>query len=402
MANFKYTATSFSGETIEGVINALDQDAAIIELKNNVAVVTSIKEVVETPNFITALFRPKLDEKNLALVCQQLSIILKAGLPITTAIRLVAEQTDDKYLKKLLRDVSEDVKSGSSLAAAFEKRDERLPSSFIESVRAGETSGKIEATFTRLATYFENKSDVSEKVKSALIYPAFVIALGVIVIAVIMIFAVPVFTESFAGYGIELPFPTRLLIATSDFMRKWLWLIVLIIAILVLVYYIYRKTEDGHYKTDQFKLKVPILGKVRMMSSASEFANSFTTMIASGLPAVKALSITGKSIANYSISQDVQEACGMVESGYKIADSLRQKTNLPSILTEVVGIGEESGSLEKVVGSIGTYYDKEASNATTRAIKVLEPSIILVLAVFVVFILLAVYLPMFSMYGSIA
>ena len=402
MANYKFKAISFEGEEVEGVVKAKDADTAVIELKQQVATVNSIKEVKETPQFIEGLFKPKISEKELAFVCEQLSIILSAGLPITTGIKLVANQTEDKYLKALLTDVCEDVKSGSSLAAAFENRDDRLPTTFIESIRAGETSGRIERTFKRLSNYFESRSDVAEKVKSALIYPAFVIVLAIIVIALIMIFAVPVFTESFASFGIELPFPTRALIATSNFFRKWTWLIIIIVVALVIAYNVYRSTDAGHYKTDQWKLKMPIVGKVRMMTAASEFANSFNTMVSSGLPIVKALNITGKSISNYSIAQDVLEASGLVEGGAKIGASLKQKTNLPDLLTEVVGIGEESGSMEKVLTAISIYYDKEAEITTTKAIKVLEPSIIIVLAFFVVFILLAVYLPMFSLYGNIA
>ena len=400
MANFKYTAISSNGEKIEGVINSLDRDTAIIELKDTVMTVTSIKEVQETPKFLEGLFKPKIDEKNLALVCQQLSIILNAGLPITLAIKLVADQTQDKYLKSLLINVAEDVKGGSTLAAAFEKRDNRLPSTFIEPIRAGETGGNIDSTFERLSTYFGNKSNVAEKVKSALIYPAFVIALGVIVVAVIMVVAVPMFTDTFAEMGIDLPFPTRALIAMSNFTINWLWLFVLIVAILAIAYFVYRNTEKGHYITDQWKLHTPMLGNIRMMTAASEFANAFSIMLASGLPAVKALRITGKTLTNYSIGQDVMDACGLVEGGYRIGTSIKKTTNLPDLLIEVTGIGEQSGQLEKTLRVIGDYYDREAQGTTDRAIKVLEPSIIIVLAVFVVFILLAVYLPMFSMYGN--
>ena len=400
MPNYRYTATSNIGEKTTGVIKAANKEAAIVELRNTIGTVNSIKEAVETKDI--EIFKPTINEKNLALVCQQFSIILNAGLPITMAIQLVANQTEDKYLKKLLMDVSDDVKGGKSLANAFEDRDSRLSSVFVESIRAGELSGNLDKTFVRLTDYFTNKSTVSSKVKSALIYPAFVIVLGVIVIAIIMIVAVPMFTETFAELGTELPLPTKLLIALSNFATKWTWLIALIVAIFVLAYVVYSRTEKGRLVTEEWKLKMPILGKVRMLSVSSEFANSFATMLTAGLPVIKALRITAKSLSNYYVTSQVNKAAIKVEGGYKIGASLKRETSLPELLTEVIGVGEESGSLEKVLDVMAKYYDNEAQTATNNAVKILEPSIVIVLAVFVVFILLAVYLPMFSMYSSIS
>ena len=400
MPNYRYVATSSTGEKETGVIKAADKEAAILEVRKTVGTVNSIKEANEAKDIV--IFQPTINEKNLALICQQFSIILNAGLPITMAINLVANQTEDKYLKTLLLDVADEVKAGKPLAESFEAKDPRLSSVFIESIRAGELSGNLDKTFERLTDYFTNKSTVADKVKSALIYPAFVIVLGVIVIAVIMIVAVPMFTETFAELGTELPFPTRLLMAMSDFMINWFWLICLIAAIFILAYVVYSRSETGRIVTEEWKLKMPILGRVRLLSASSEFANSFATMLTAGLPALSALRITARSLSNYKITTEVRRAATKVESGYKIGASLKRETQLPDLLTEVVGVGEESGSLEKVLDVMAKYYDNEARTATDNAVKILEPSIVLVLAVFVVFILLAVYLPMFSMYSSIS
>lgn len=400
MATFKYTASSVSGKEVEGVVKARDQHEAIIELKQNYAVVKSIKEVDEMPNFMAKLFTPKVKDKDLALVCEQFAIILKAGLPVVKTIELVSNQVTDKNMKKLLAEVAEDVKGGRSLADAFEERGEELPATFIETIRAGEQSGNLDISFDRMTKYLNKKVETNNKVITALTYPAFVIIVAIIVIIIIMVFAVPTFTSSFAEMGTELPMPTRILIAVSNFFAKWIWLIILIALILAIIFFIWKRSDDGHYTWDRIKLRFPVLGNLNLMNAASEYSNTFSTMLASGLPAVKALHTTGRTLSNYYIGQDILESCTDVESGNMIADSLRKNTELPELAVEITGIGEESGSLERNLTAIAEYYDREVVNQTNRAISLLEPIIICILAVVVLGILLAVYMPMFSLYGS--
>lgn len=400
MATFKYTAVSNSGETVDGIIKAHDQNAAIIELKNSHAMVTNIKEVDEMPNFMAKMFTDKVKDKDLALVCEQFEIILKAGLPIVKTIELVSNQVDNKNMKKLLKEVEEDVKGGSTLADAFEDRGDDLPATFIETIRAGEQSGKLDVSFERMTKYLNKKVETNNKVITALTYPVFVIIVAIAVIIIIMTFAVPTFVSSFAEFGGDLPLPTRILIAVSNFFAKWIWLIILVILILAIAFTIWKKTDKGHYSWDHTKLKFPVLGKLNLMNAASEYSNTFAMMLGAGLPAVKALHTTGKTLTNYYIGQDILSACGDVESGNMIADSLRKNTELPELAVEITGIGEQAGALEHNLTAIAEYYDREVLHQTDRAISLLEPIIICILAVIVFAILLAVYMPMFSMYGS--
>jgi len=400
MATFRYTGVTSGGATADGIVKAVDRTAATLEIRQSVEVITSLKEIDETPDILAGFTKPKVDIKQLSLVCRQFSIILHAGLPITTSIRLVGNQTKDKTLKDLLTDVGEDVLAGASVADSFEARNPYLPTTFIETIRAGEASGKLDVAFERLATYFTKRSQSQGKVKSALIYPVIVLVVAVVVVAILMVFAVPKFTETFADLGTELPGVTKALIAVSDFFVNYIWFLLLFVALLFLLFKFYANTDAGRYNIDEFRLKIPVLGKIRLMSSASEFATSFATMLASGIPAVKALNITGRAVSNFSISQDILTACTRVESGYKIGDSLRETTALPSLLVEVVGVGESSGSMEHTLSVISEFYDNEVDEATKNALAILEPAMILGLAVIVIFILLAVYLPMFSMYGS--
>jgi len=401
MATYKYQGFTAKGVQQEGIVKAVNEAEAIIQIRKTVETITSLKAIEESPDLFANIGKKKVDIKSLSLICQQFSIILHAGLPLTTSIRLVGHQTEDANLKKLLEGVGEDVTGGSGIADSFEARDPSLPTTFVETIRAGEASGKLDVAFERLAIYFTKRSKTSGKVKSALIYPIIVIVIAVIVVGVLMVVAVPKFMESFTELGVDLPGVTKALIAMSNFFVNWTWALLIFIALVYLGYRIYISRDKGRYHIASLKLKMPLLGKIRSMSSASEFANSFATMLAAGIPAIKALYITGKSISNYSVSEDVIRACTLVEGGYKIADSLKETTNLPDLLIEVIGVGENSGSLENTLSVISEFYDNEVDTSTANALAVLEPGLIIVLAVIVVFILLAVYLPMFSMYGNL-
>jgi len=400
VATFKYQGLTSSGTKVEGVVKAVDKTAASMEIRRQVEIIESIKEVEETPDILSNMFKKKIGIKDLSLVCKQFSIILNAGLPISTCIRLVGNQVKDKSLKALLLDVGDDVIAGTSVADAFELRDPTLPTTFIETIRAGEASGKLDLAFDRLSTYFSRRALSLGKVKSALIYPIIVICVAVVVVGILMVFAVPSFTSTFADLGTELPGVTKALIATSNFFVHYWWTMVMAVICAFAAYKVYTKTPTGKYTVDRFRLGMPILGTIRSMSAASEFATTFATMLAAGIPAIKAINITGRSISNYSISQDVLDSCSLIESGYKIGDSLKQSTELPELLLEVIGVGENSGSLEKTLTVISEFYDEEVDTATRNALAILEPATILVLAVIVIFILLSVYLPMFAMYGS--
>lgn len=401
MNTYQYKAISNSGIEISGVIKAQDKADAVIRLGESCRVVNSLREVSEHEDILEKLKVKKVDEKSLSLVCRQFSIILGAGLSIVKTVALVAGQTEDKLLKNLLGNVAEDIAAGYSLADSFELRGPFLPTTFIETVRAGEESGALDTAFERLSAYYAKQSKVKSKVISALTYPLFVLAVAVVVIIIIMVKAVPQFTSSFASMGLDLPFPTRALIAVSGFFKTWLWLILLLAVAAVVGLKLYGTTEKGALALGKLRLNMPVTGRIQLMNGASQFANTLSTMLAAGLPAIKALNITGKSLSNRYLAHSVLSAVENIESGYRIGDSLRAENTLPELLVEMTAVGEESGSIEDTLKVIGDYYDNEVDVAATRAVSLLEPVIICVLAAFVILVLLAVYLPMFSLYGSI-
>ena len=403
MTLFEYTATIASGEEIHGVIRAADESEAAIRLKESYTMIHSLNPVEEkTESELLKKKHRKYSDKALAMVCRQFAIILTAGLPIVRSIELVAGQTEDKNLKELLIEVAKDTSSGFSLADSFYSHAPDLPTTFIETLRAGELSGSLSMAFDRLSNYYGKASKVRAKIISALTYPAFVLAVAVVVIMIIMVYAVPVFSQTFLELGTELPWPTRALIATSNFFSKWIWLILLILAVLVIGIKVYSMTEEGKYNIAKILLSAPIIGKIQLMNASSQFASTFSTMMAAGLPAFTALSITGRSMSNAYLGRAVGRAVENVEAGFRIGASMKETNLFPDLLVEMTSVGEESGSIEETLNVIGEFYDSEVDTLTTRAVALIEPAIIVVLAVFVCFVLLAVYLPMFSMYEGIS
>ncbi len=400
MITYKYEAVSFSGVTVTGVIEAKDQSDAVAQLKETCSVVNSLTPVTEFHLLDKLSLGMKINEKHLALVCEQFAIILTTGLPIVQTIELVADQTEDKTLKNVLKGVGEDVAAGMSMADSFTKRGNSLPVTFIETIRAGEESGHLEEAFRRLAEFFSKKAASRAKVISALTYPAFVMVVAIAVIFIIMIYAVPVFSQTFLDLGIELPWATRFLIAASNFMTKYIFVILGVIAAIVVLIRLYAMTEAGGIRLAKLLTRIPILGKLQMMSGAAQFAHTLSTMLAAGLPIVRALEITAKAMTNKYLGASVANVLEPVASGTRVGVALRKEAVLPKLLIEMTAVGEESGSVEETLTVVGKYYDNEVDVASERAVSLLEPIIICFLAVFVVFVLLAVYLPMFSMYGN--
>lgn len=402
MPTYKYEGAYASGERVTGIVEAVSQNDAVAQIRQNCEVVLSLKEV---PRAVTrdplARFR-KIGAKSLALTCRQFAIILKAGLPLVQTVDLVAGQCGDRALEQLLRQVSEDVSNGWPLSYSLEQRGGgKLPVTFRETVRAGEESGDLLSSFNRLADYFNRMSKTRDSVVSALTYPAFVIVVAVIVVAIIMGYAVPTFTGLFESMDIELPWVTVALIAISNFFQRYTLVLVGLIALVILLVRLYGATEKGGVVLARAQLNLPILGGIVRMSGASQFAHTMSTLLTAGMPILQAIEVSGRTMTNRCMSGEVLDTLPGVEGGRPLGECMRYAKELPAMLVQMTAVGEATGSMESTLRVLAEYYDNEVEVRTKRALALLEPTIIIVLAIFVVFILMAVYLPMFSMYGSI-
>ncbi|MGN0169633.1 MAG: type II secretion system F family protein [Lachnospiraceae bacterium] len=379
--------------------NELD---AVDRIKASCDVVLKLTEVKEKSSGILSMDigGNKLNSKAFTIMCSQFAIILRAGVPIIRAVHLIADKTTDKTLKKILLKVAEDVESGRSLATAFEEHGTQLfPVTFVETIRAGEESGNIHGAFDTMYRHYDKQTKMRKKVKNALAYPMFVMVIAIAVVIVLMVKVVPTFTSIFDSYGSELPAITRLLIAISNFFRKYTPLLAVIVAVAFIAYKLYSNMESGRLKLAKTSLKIPIMGNISELNAASQFANTMTTMIGAGLPITRAISITAKVMDNYFISQEIGKITGRLEEGHELGDSMRESGCMPDILVDMVAVGENTGELEETLNAVALYYDAELDMAITSAINKLEPAVLVFLAGFAGFIVLAIYIAIFQMYA---
>lgn len=342
----------------------------------------------------------RINMKAFTVMCSQFAIILRAGIPIARTVHLIADKTTDKVLKRILTQVADDVEAGRSISASFEERGGKLlPPTFVDTIRAGEETGSIDTAFNTMHRHLDKQTRMGARVRGALAYPVFVLFIAVIVVIVIMVKVVPTFTAIFDSYGAELPGITKALIAISHFFSRW-WMVLLGIGIVIYIAYkLYGNTEDGRLNLARTARKLPVLGNINELNSASQFANSMATMLSAGLPLTQAISITAKVIDNYFVSQEIGKLSGRLEEGHGLGVSLRESACMPDILTDMVAVGEETGELQATMETVASYYDNELEQAINAAIAKLEPTLLVFMAVVAGFIVIAVYMAMFSMYS---
>ena len=403
MAQYQYVALSPDGQKVSGVISGFNELDAAARIKESYNVILKLSEVSEKEGGFLSMDigGNKLNTKAFTVMCNQFAIILKAGIPVARAVKLIAGKTTDKALKKILNKVAEDVEGGRSMAASFEDHGKKLlPITFIETLRAGEESGGMDRSFASMAAHYDTQAKMAAKVKSALAYPIFVLCIAVGVVIVLMVKVVPTFTSIFDELGSELPLVTRMLIAISNFFRHYILILVAIIAAIIIGVKVYGNTEKGRTNLAKLALRIPILGEINELSAASQYANTMAAMLGAGLPIVKSVGITAKVVENYYISTETGKITGMLEAGTSLGDAMREQGIYPDILIDMTAVGEETGEMEQTLDTIAKYYDQELTEATESAIAKLEPALLVGLAGVAGFIVIAIYMAMFSMYAA--
>ena len=403
MAQFKYAALSRNGERVNGIIEGYNELDAAARVKETCSVILKIKPVEEKKEIgilNMEIGGGRLNKKAFIVMCSQFAIILRSGVPIVRTVQLIGDKTTDKVLKKMLQQIAVDVEGGRSLSAAFEEHGSRiLPVTFIETIRAGEESGNLDRSFDTMYRHFDKQMKMANKVRSAMSYPLFVLFVAVAVVVVLMVKVIPTFMEFFAEADAELPLPTRILIGISDFFRYKYMIILAVIAVIVIAYQMISHTENGHLTLSKLQLKLPILGNIAELNAASQFANSMTTLLDSGLTMNKAVSITSKTLDNYFISTETGKISSRLEEGHSLGASMRDNLVLPDILVDMTSVGEETGELSETLDTIALYYDAELEVAIQDALAKLEPALLVFLAVVAGGIVGTIYMTMFSMYA---
>ncbi len=400
MPMFRYKALSSDGAKVSGVVNAYDRFQAVNQIKEDGSVVLSVEQVISLPNTgLDLLGGQRVSDKQLSLVCSQFAIILRTGLPVVRAVELIYEQTGERRLKLLLKDVAEDVAAGYGLAASFENKGKKLlPTTFIETVRAGEESGTLPESFEKLKVYYSRSAQVKSKAASAMMYPLFLLALAAVVVAIIMAFAMPTFVSVFESFDMELPGLTLGIIAVSKFFSEWWWVVAMLILAAVIGLRLYTKSEKGALQASKLLLRLPAIGRVNRMKAASQFANTMSTLLTAGIPLIRSVEIVGRVLDNSYIGRRLGAIVPYLEEGRSLGEQLRSGDLFPSMLCEMTVMGEDTGSLESTLDTIGAYYDMETETASNRALSMLQPAITLIMGIFIGILVIGLYLPMFNMY----
>lgn len=400
MIQYKYSAQTVNGEKKTDVIEAVDRFDAVSRIKENYPILISIEEVNKTKvdEVLEIQLTNPVTPKYLALMCKQFSIILKAGVPVGQSIKMVASQTRNKHINAELLKASEDVMRGNSLASSFKKNCPDFPETLIETVNSGEVSGTIDKSFEALSTLYEKQYKLKQRLKSAFAYPVFIIFLAIVVLIIVMAFVVPNLTRSFSALGGKLPLITRVMILISSFFAKYWASILAFLVVVSLIHVVYTHTEKGKFQYARFKIKAPIVGNLIVLHGAQQFASTMSSMIKSGLMLDRALEITSKVMDNYALKLEVSSMVDKIRTGHTLSESINSSDYFPDILKTMVGVGEQTGELEATLDTMTEYYSNEYDVASSNTLTVLERMILILLALFAGFIVISIYLPMFTIY----
>jgi type IV pilus assembly protein PilC len=399
MPSFEWKGRDRGGRPQGGVLVADNKDAVLAVLRRQQIVPITVKE--KGKEIALPKLRGGVDGKTLAVFTRQFSVMIDAGLPLVQCLQILGEQQDHKTFQRILLQVREDVESGSSLANAMKKHPQAFDDLFVNMVAAGEAGGILDTILQRLATYIEKNARLKAQVKSAMIYPIAVISIAGLVVYVILWKVIPVFGALFASLGADLPLPTRVVVAASKFVGRYWWLMIGIVAAAIYALRRYYYTEQGKLVIDGLLLKAPILGTVLRKISVARFCRTLGTLLSAGVPVLESLDITARTSGNAVIERAILEVRKQVEEGKSLAEPLKTTNQFPPMVVQMISVGEATGAMDTMLNKIAEFYEDEVDTAVAGMMKLIEPVMILFLGIVVGGIVIAMYLPMFSLISKI-
>ncbi|MBO1437111.1 type II secretion system F family protein [Meiothermus sp. CFH 77666] len=404
MPTYQYKARDRQGRLINAVIEAEDMRTAARNLREKGLFIAEIKEPGKGLQAEIKLpgLEPKPGLKDLAIFSRQLATMLNAGLPIVQALAILERQTEKKKFQAMLKEIRTEVEGGANFSEALSKH-KLFSRLYINLVRAGETSGTLDAILDRLATFLENELALIGKIRSALTYPAIVFVFAVGVTYFLLTGIVPQFAQILTGLGSELPLLTRALMGISDFLRQGTIFILLIVVALVFAYRAYYRTDKGRHQIDQIKLKLPVFGNLMKKSALARFSRTFGLLISSGVNIVEALDIT-KGTAGNAIVEDILEQTKIaIQSGEPVYTTIQAHPQVfPPMVSSMIAIGEETGALDTMLTKIADFYEREVDEAVSALTAAIEPLMIIFLGFIVGVIVAGMFLPLFKIIGTLS
>jgi type IV pilus assembly protein PilC len=399
MPNYVWKGRNRAGLVQDGVLAADSKELALASLRRQNIVVTGIRERGKEISFVK--LGRKVPPKILAVFTRQFSVMIDAGLPLVQCLEILAQQQEHKSFQKILLQVRQDVEAGSTLADAMRRHPRAFDNLYVNMIAAGEAGGILDTILQRLSVYIEKAVKLRAQVRSAMIYPVAVITIAAIVVAVILLKVIPTFAALFTSLGAELPMPTRVVIAASNFLARYFIFILIALGAIAYLVKRYYATYRGRRVIDGALLKTPILGMILRKIAVARFCRTLATLTASGVPILEALDITARTSGNAIVEDAVMNVRKSVEGGKTIVEPLRESGVFPNMVVQMIGVGEQTGALDAMLNKIADFYEDEVDVAVAGLVKLLEPVMIFILGCVIGGIVIAMYLPMFTLINKI-
>ena len=399
MPVFQYTAKTRSGTVQKGEIEANDPSNARFLLRQRQLDATKLKP--KAKEIELRFGGGKIKEKDVVVFTRQFATMIEAGLPLVQCLDILSRQADNKLFGETVAKVKHSVESGESFADALRKHPKVFDNFYANMVEAGEAGGILDTILNRLAGYMEKARALKGKVKSAMVYPTAIVGIAILVVVFLMTFVIPVFAEMFEGFGGVLPAPTRLVMTLSAMTKKYIIYAIPLCATAVFLFVRFYRTDRGRLLVDSIVLKAPVFGPLIQKVAVAKFTRTLGTLISSGVPIIDGLNITARTAGNKVVENSVLSVISSVKEGQSLAEPLGKEPIFPPMVVQMIQVGESSGALDSMLDKIADFYDEEVDNAVEALTSLLEPALMVFLGVTIGFIVVAMYLPIFKMAGTI-
>ena len=397
MPGFNYTAINRNGKRVRSSLDASSIETAKSSLRSAGYTILDIKEQTTLNRDIEIPFLGNPKAKDMAVFCRQFVSILRAGVSVASVLAMLGQQTGNKKLRAAIREMQADVEKGETLASSMRRHPKIFPAILVNMVSAGEASGNLEESFRQMELYFERSKRTKSKVTSAMIYPCVLIVVMIIVLIVMMTKIIPNFLKTFEDMDAELPKITLGVMAVCEWFKSWWWVPLLVLAVLIVGGVIFHRTDKGKHFFGWLARKTPVVGNLTVKTACATFCRTMEVLIGSGLTLTDSMDLAASNMGNIYYLEAIRDARALVAEGTPLRESLVRTGIFPPMVSNLVGVGEETGDLQSMMGKVADYYDEEVDEATKKLLNLMEPAIIIFMAVFVVIIVLAIYLPMINM-----
>lgn len=397
MPEFNYTAIDRNGKRVRSSLDASSIETAKSSLRGAGYTILDIKEQTTLNRDIEIPFLGNPKAKDMAVFCRQFVSILRAGVSVASVLAMLGQQTSNKKLRAAIREMQADVEKGEALATSMRRHPKIFPAILVNMVSAGEASGNLEESFRQMELYFDRSKRTKSKVTSAMIYPCVLIVVMIVVLIVMMTKIIPNFLKTFEDMDADLPKITLGVLAVCEWFKSWWWVPLLVLAALIVGGVLFHRTNKGRHFFGWLARKTPVVGNLTVKTACATFCRTMEVLIGSGLTLTDSMDLAASNMGNIYYLEAIRDARGMVAEGTPLRESLVRTGIFPPMVSNLVGVGEETGDLQSMMGKVADYYDEEVDEATKKLLNLMEPAIIIFMAVFVVIIVLAIYLPMINM-----